>query len=90
MRRLACTALAATTLLCLAIVGARAADLGYPHHRHHRHLPLPPPGYAYGGYGNGPGPGWVGIEAPGYAPGITPGWGYIPAGAPPTIFDLGY
>ena len=76
--------------------GVRAADLGYarPHHRHHRVVReapiLVPQGYAYGGYGPGPGPGWVEGDGTGYAPGITPGYGYIPAGAAPTIFDLGY
>ena len=88
-------AIKSTVIIAVAIgfgaSGAMAADLGDLHRRHHRHLqPLPPPGYAYGGYGNGSGPGWVDARGLGYAPGITPGFGYIPAGAPPTIFDLGY
>ena len=85
------------TALCAAMLApasVRAADLGYgrPHHRHHVRDATPivvPQGYAYGGYGNGPGPGWVEGYGPSFAPGITPGVGYIPAGAAPTIFDLG-
>ena len=89
MRAFKNAVIGAVVVMVLGASGAMAADLGDLHRRHHRH-PTPPLGYAYGGYGIGPGPGWVDAHGPGYAPGIAPGYGYIPAGAAPTIFDLGY